>query len=96
MNKSELISAVAEKCGLTKAQVELALNAEQTVIKETVASGEEVKLVGFGTFEARKQAERATKTPKNKEIKTTAAKMVPKFNSSKEFKNMVADLPVTE
>ena len=94
MNKSELISATAEKCGLTKAQVELALNAEQTVIKETVAKGEEVKLVGFGTFESRLQAERVTKTPKTKEEKITPAKMVPKFNSSKEFKDMVAELPV--
>ena len=52
MNKAELISATAEKSGLTKAQVELALNAEQLVIKDTVAKGEDVKLVGFGTYEA--------------------------------------------
>lgn len=94
MNKAELISATADKSGLTKAQVELALNAEQLVIKETVAKGEDVKLVGFGTYEAREQAERSTKTPRTKEIKITPAKMVPKFNASKEFKEMVAKLPI--
>lgn len=96
MNKAELISAVAEKSGLTKAKVELALNSEHIVIKETVSKGEEVKIVGFGTYEARLQAERITRTPKTKEVKTTAPKMVPKFNASKEFKEGVAELPVTE
>lgn len=94
MNKLELIAATADKSGLTKAQVEKVLNAEQKVIKDTVSNGEEVKLVGFGTYEAREQAQRTTKTPRTKELKVTQAKMVPKFNASKEFKAEVAKLPI--
>ena len=50
MNKNELISAVAEKSGLSKKDSEKALNAALETITATVAAGDKVQLIGFGTF----------------------------------------------
>ena len=55
MNKSELISAVAEKAGLSKKDSEAAITAVLDVISDTLAQGEEIRLVGFGTFEVKKR-----------------------------------------
>ena len=52
MNKTELIAAVAEKAGLTKKDVEKAISATLETVKEEVAKGGKVQVVGFGTFEA--------------------------------------------
>lgn len=95
MNKAELIDSIAEKTGekYTKTMIQDIIDIEKTVIKETVAKGEEVKLVGFGTFEARKQAARTIKTPKQ-QIINVSAKMAPKFSASKDFKDQVEQLEV--
>ena len=58
MNKNELIASVAEKAGLTKKDSEKAVSAVIESIVETIASGDKVQLVGFGTFEVRERAER--------------------------------------
>ena len=50
MNKSELISAIAEKSELTKKDSERALNAFLETVSETLTEGDKVQLVGFGTF----------------------------------------------
>ena len=61
MNKTELIAAVADKAGLTKKDVEKAITATLETIKEEVATGGKVQVVGFGTFEARSRKERIGK-----------------------------------
>ena len=97
MNKAELIDIIAERNNnkYTKVMIQEILDSEKAIIKETVAKGEDVKLIGFGTFEARKQAARVVKIPNKKEIVNSKEKMVPKFNSSKDFKEQVEKLQVS-
>lgn len=89
MNKSELITSIAEKSGLTKKDTEKAMSAFFETIEETLQSGERVQLVGFGTFEVRQRKERMGRNPQtNEEIKIPAAK-VPAFKAGKNLKEAV-------
>ena len=67
MNKTELINAVAEKAVLSKKDSEAAVTAALDVISAALAEGDEVRLVGFGTFEVKKRAARTGRNPKTKE-----------------------------
>ena len=58
MNKTELVSAVAEKTGLSKKDSDAAVNATIDAITESLKNDDKVALVGFGTFEVRARAER--------------------------------------
>ncbi|MEG1870500.1 MAG: HU family DNA-binding protein, partial [Peptostreptococcaceae bacterium] len=58
MNKSELITKMAEKSGLTKKDNEAVLKAFIESVEETLEGGNKVQLVGFGTFETRERAAR--------------------------------------
>lgn len=89
MNKTELISIVAEKAELTKNDTEKALEAFQEVVVETLAKKEEVKLVGFGTFSVVERAERAGVNPQTKEAITIPASTVPKLKFAKSIKELV-------
>lgn len=55
MNKSELVAALAEKTGATKKGAEESLNALVEIITESLVKGDKVQLVGFGSFEVRKE-----------------------------------------
>ena len=55
MKKTELITAIAEKSGLTKKDAEAALTATLDTIVETVAAGDKIQITGFGTFEQRQR-----------------------------------------
>jgi len=91
MTKAELITMVAEKSGTTKKQADIALSAVIDSITETLANGEKVQLVGFGTFEVRERAAREGVNPQNKKkIKIPAAK-VPAFKAGRALKEAVAD-----
>ena len=89
VNKSELISAVAEKSELTKKDAEKAVNAFVSVISETLAEGDKVQLVGFGTFEVRQRAERKGRNPQTKEEITIPASKAPVFKAGKALKDSV-------
>lgn len=89
MNKTELIAAVAEKAGLTKKDVEKAVSATLETIKEEVANGGKVQVIGFGTFEARTRKERIGKNPRTSEEVKIAAATVPAFKAGKAFKDVV-------
>lgn len=83
MNKQELVSAMAEKAGLTKADAEKALNALVESTKETLKKGESIQLIGFGTFSVGERAARTGRNPQTgKEIKIAAKKVV-KFKVGK-------------
>ena len=90
MNKSELVSAIAEKSGLTKKNSEVALKAFMEAVEEAVVNGEKVQLVGFGTFEVRDRKAREGRNPRNpkKKIKIPASK-APVFKSGKTLKEKV-------
>lgn len=90
MNKSELINAVAEKAALSKKDAEAAVTAALDVITAALADGEEIRLVGFGTFEVKKREARMGRNPKTKEPIPIAASKVPAFKPGKALKDAVA------
>ncbi len=67
MNKSELITSMAEKAKMTKKDAEVALKAFVESVEEALEKGEKVQLVGFGTFETRERAARTGRNPRTKE-----------------------------
>lgn len=89
MNKAQLIEKVAKETGLTKAQTERMLDTTIDTIRKTVKKGDEVKLVGFGTFAKAKRKARTGRNPQTgKAIKIPAA-WYPKFRPGAEFKAIV-------
>lgn len=67
MTKAELVTSIAEKTGLTKKDSEKALAAFVDTVTETLAKGDSIQLVGFGTFEVRERAAREGINPRHKE-----------------------------
>ena len=90
MNKAELIAAVAEKPGLSKKDTEAVVSATFDTIVAAMAEEEKVQLVGFGSFEVKKRAERIGRNPKTKESITIPASKVPTFKAGKALKDSVA------
>lgn len=89
MNKTELVNAVALKSELKKVEAEKAVNAVFAAIKEAVAEGEKVQLIGFGTFEAKTRAARECRNPKTGATVKVAATKVPAFKAGQGFKDAV-------
>ena len=89
MNKSELIAAIATKTGETKKDAEATLNAFVNVVSETLAKGDKVQLVGFGSFEVRKRAARKGRNPQTKEEIKIPASKAPAFKAGKALKDLV-------
>ncbi|MCK5764171.1 MAG: HU family DNA-binding protein [Clostridiales bacterium] len=90
MNKSELITSIAEKAEITKKDAEAALNAFVKSVEGALADGEKVQLVGFGTFEVRERKARTGRNPRNPEqvIEIPASK-APVFKAGKSLKETV-------
>ena len=89
MKKTELITAIAEKSGLTKKDAEAALTATLDTIVETVAAGDKIQITGFGTFEQRQRNARMGCDPRTGNKIEIPASKVPAFKAGKEFKNTV-------
>lgn len=89
MNKTELVAAVAEKAALSKKDAEKAVSAVVDTITATLADGDKVQLVGFGTFEVRERAARTGKNPRTGAAIKIAASKVPAFKAGQAFKNTV-------
>ena len=89
MNKSDLISAIAENANMEKNKVEVFLNSFVEVVEKVVASGDSVQLVGFGTFEKRHRESRTGRNPQTGEELTISASDVPVFKAGKNFKDIV-------
>lgn len=89
MNKSELITAMAEKSELTKKDTEKALNAFIETVTEALSEEERVQLVGFGTFEVRHRAERKGRNPQTREEIIIPASKAPVFKAGKALKDSV-------
>jgi len=85
MNKTDLINAVAEKAGLSKANARAAVEATLSSIAESVEAGDKVALLGFGTFSVTEKKERTGINPRTKETITIAAKKIIKFKPGAEF-----------
>jgi len=89
MNKSELIEAVAGSAELSKAAAGRAVDAVITAITNALQGGEQVTLIGFGTFSVRDRAARTGRDPRTgKPIKIKASK-IPAFKAGKALKDAV-------
>ena len=90
MNKAELVAAVAEKTGLSKKDIEKAVNAAFDAISETLVEGGKVQLVGFGSFETKSRNARVGRNPRTKEEIEIPASRIPTFKAGKALKDAVA------
>lgn len=89
MNKTELISAVAEKAGLSKKDSEAAVKALVEAVTEELKKGEKVQLVGFGTFEVSERAAREGRNPQTGKVMKIKASKAPKFKAGKALKDAI-------
>lgn len=87
--KAELIEAVATGADISKSKAELALNTALDTIKKSVAKGNPVQLIGFGSFSSGKRAARMGRNPKTGEAIKIAASKTVKFTAGKAFKDAV-------
>jgi DNA-binding protein HU-beta len=90
MNKPELVSAIAEKTGMKKKDVEAMLDAFVDVVKTTLKKGDKVALIGFGTWATRERAKRNGVNPRTGKKISIPAKVVPYFKVGKELKDAVS------
>ncbi len=89
MNKAQLIEAVAKATQVTKVDAEEVLNAALDTIKKSVKKGEDVTLVGFGTFTKAKRMARSGRNPQTGKEIMIPAMTVPKFRPGSEFKEAI-------
>lgn len=89
MNKAQLIEKIATETKVSKAQAENILDCAIETIKKTVKKGDDVKLVGFGTFTKAKRKARIGRNPQTGKAIKIPASWAPKFRAGAEFKSMV-------
>ena len=89
MNKTELITAAAERAGVTKKDADRVLNAALELIAANLSDGEKVQLSGFGIFEVREREARMGRNPHTGEAVSIPASKVPVFKPSKGLKDSV-------
>ncbi|MBR5350501.1 MAG: HU family DNA-binding protein [Prevotella sp.] len=85
MNKTELVEKIAAGAGLTKVDAKKALDATTAAIKEALAAGDKVALIGFGTFSVNERPAREGINPRSKEKIAIPAKKVAKFKAGAEL-----------
>ncbi len=89
MNKTEFVAAVAEKSGLSKDATKKAVDAAFETIIETVAKGQDIAVIGFGTFTSVKKKASEAKNPRTGEIVKVPERTNVKFKVGKSFKDAV-------
>jgi len=87
MNKTELVSAIAEDSGMPKTEVTKALDSTLSVIQEALKSGDSVALIGFGTFAVKNRPARKGRNPATGEEIQIKASNLPGFKAGKTFKD---------
>jgi DNA-binding protein HU-beta len=91
MNKSDLIDHIAEQADMTKADANRALDAFMDGVQESLEQGEDVRLVGFGTFSVYHRKATKARNPQTGAVIDVAAKTLPKFKAGKNLKEAVND-----
>jgi len=89
MNKSELVDQIAKTAEVTKAEAERTLSALIETVTNALKAGDDVALVGFGTFKISDRAARTGRNPRTGETIQIAAAKVPKFSAGKALKDAV-------
>jgi DNA-binding protein HU-beta len=90
MNKAELIEQIAKDAGLTKVQANEVLNSFTNAVVNSLKKGENVTLVGFGTFSVTQRAARNGRNPQTGEVIKIKARKLPKFKAGKDFATKIA------
>ncbi|MFI4984288.1 MAG: HU family DNA-binding protein [Rickettsiales bacterium] len=87
MNKQDIINSVAKSAGLTKADAQRAVDAFCETVKKAMKKGEEVRLIGFGTFKTRNVPAKTVRNPRDgSPVKVKACTRV-KFSAGKDLKD---------
>jgi len=89
MNKQELIGSVADSTGLTKGDAVKAVEAVFETVSAALKKGDEVRLVGFGTFSVSKRKASTGRNPRTGEPMKIKASSQPKFKAGKGLKDAV-------
>tara|TARA_Y100000590_G_scaffold122580_1_gene140383 strand:+ start:3263 stop:3535 length:273 start_codon:yes stop_codon:yes gene_type:complete len=89
MNKDDLINKIASNLDMKKTEARAAVDSVITNIVDSLKSGKEVRLVGFGTFLVSKREARTGRNPRTGETIQIPAKKVPKFRAGKDLKNSI-------
>ena len=89
MNKSDLIEHIAQSAEISHSAAERAIDAMVAAVKSSLKKGDEVTLVGFGTFYVAARAARDGRNPRTGEALKIAAARVPKFRAGKALKDAV-------
>ncbi|MBY5945313.1 nucleoid-associated protein HU-beta [Photobacterium rosenbergii] len=89
MNKTQLVDKIAENADISKASAGRALDAFIDAVSESLKDGDQVALVGFGTFSVRERAARTGRNPQTGEEIQIAAAKVPGFKAGKALKDSV-------
>ncbi|MCF6138406.1 HU family DNA-binding protein [Pseudalkalibacillus berkeleyi] len=89
MNKRDLIQHVAEQTGLPKKHSTTAVNAVIDAITKKLTDGENVQLIGFGSFEVRQRQARTGRNPQTGEVIQIKATRTPAFKPGKQLKEAV-------
>lgn len=89
MNKQELIEIIAEKSHTTKSESKKMLDAFIETVSETLAQGDSVQLIGFGSFKTSERKARSGRNPRTGETVSIPAKRVPSFTVGNALKEAV-------
>ncbi|GGD87242.1 transcriptional regulator [Aureimonas endophytica] len=89
MNKNELVSAVAEKSELSRQDAGSAIDALFEVMQESLSKGDDIRLVGFGTFSVSHRAASKGRNPSTGAEVDIPARNVPRFTPGKALKDSV-------
>ncbi len=89
MNKNDLIAAVSDATGMSKANAGQAVDATFDAITNALKAGDEVKVIGFGNFTVAKRAASTGRNPRTGEAISIAASKTPKFRAGKGLKDAV-------
>ena len=89
MNKAQFVEKIAKKSKIPKTQAESVLDSAIELIQKTVSKGDEVKIVGFGTFDRGQRKSRNGRNPKTGSKILIPSAKVPRFRAGKDFKSLV-------
>ena len=89
MKKAELIDTIADSADISKAAAGRALDGFVAAVTEALKSGDQVSLIGFGTFSVRERAARQGRNPQTGQSITIAASKNPAFKAGKALKDAV-------
>lgn len=87
MNKTDLIEQMSQQLGMTKVDAGRAVDALTAIITDQLKQGEDVTLMGFGTFQTKARAARTGRNPQSGQVIQIPAANVPSFKAGKALKD---------